>query len=192
MVTFDSDLFGSRERETDDALFRSLSKARNESKSRRFIFNFSSSLLLKAAESAARRKKIQLEKIDDLFQVNLATPREDHYVRNLLIKNHEPYVSLKKERALSMQQFLLDTGNCAMQHISSYFGQQSEACGICDYCNPQTPSEVDLLTFCSTPRSISDCLSKFECTPQELIKSLESLVEDQSLALNAEGKFYTL
>ena len=96
MVTFDSDLFGSRDRESDDALFRSLSKARNEAKSERFIFNFSSSLLLKAAESAARRKKIQLEKIDDLFQINLATPREDQYVRNLLIKNHGPYVSLKK------------------------------------------------------------------------------------------------
>ena len=192
MVTFDSDRFGSRERETDDALFRSLSKARNEAKSERFIFNFSTSLLLKAAESAARRKKIQLEKIDDLFQINLATPREDQYVRNLLIKNHGPYVSLKKERALSMQQFLLDTDNCAMQHISTYFGQQSEACGICDYCDPKTPSVAELLTFCSTPRSINDCLATFECSPQELIKSLESLVEDRTLALNAEAKFHTL
>ena len=101
-------------------------------------------------------------------------------------------MSLKKERAHLMQQFLLDTDNCAMQHISTYFGQHSEACGICDYCDPKTPSEADLLTFCSTPRSIDDCLATFECSPQELITSLESLVEDQILALNAEAKFYTL
>lgn len=192
IVEFDPFTFGSLETESDDSLYRSLYNTYNQKKSTRFVYNFSSSTALKAAESAAKRKKITLQKTDDLFFINLATPREDSYVRNLLVKNHGPYAELKRDRALVMQRYLLDTNACAMQFISTYFGQKSKECGICDHCHPNIPSSVEIILFCALPKSIGDCITNFDSSPQEIIKLLEALVFEGALGMNAEAKFYAL
>lgn len=192
VVQFNPSKFGAIEKDSDDTLFRALSKARQEARSDRFIYHFSSSVFLKMAESAASRKKIELEKIEDLYQMNLAIPREDRYVLNLITKNHKPFIELKRERALHMQHFLESTNTCAMSYVSEFFGQASAPCGICDYCEPHRPTEHEITDFCREPRTIDECMATFDCTPQELIRILSLLVEDRTLALNAQAKFYTL
>ncbi|MDA0380072.1 MAG: RecQ family ATP-dependent DNA helicase [Bacteroidetes bacterium] len=192
IVEFDPSRFGTFETESDDNLYRNLNNAYHQFKKTRFVYNFSSSTALKAAESAAKRKKITLQKTDDLYFINLATPREDNYVRNLLVKNHGPYAKLKQDRAHVMQRYLLATDECAMQFISTYFGQKSKECKICDHCCPNIPSSVEIINFCALPKSIGDCMANFDCSPQDLISLLEAMVLEGSLGMNAQAKFYTL
>ena len=79
-----------------------------------------------------------------------------------------------------------------MQFISTYFGQKSKECGICDPCHPNIPSSVEIINFCAEPKSIGDCMANFDSSPQEIIKLLETLVFEEALGMNAEAKFYTL
>ena len=190
-ITFEPSRFGSLDQADDDLLFRKLSQKFHESKSSTFRYRFSSSKMLRAAESAAKRAKIKLDSTTDIYTIHWTVPREDQLVKKLLRTHHQPYMELRQEHANKMQEFLENQSQCAMQLIAEHFGQQSEECGICDVCTRSSLKHEDLLRFCSTPRSFSDFISIFECSPQDIRSHLSELESEGLIGVTNEAKFYS-
>jgi len=147
--------------------------------------------MLKAAESAAKRSKIKLIPTTDIYTIHWAVPREDQFVKKLLRTHHQPYIELRQDHANKMQDFLENQNQCAMQLIAEHFGQETKACGICDYCTASIVTQEDLLSFCVTPRSFMDFISTFDCSPQYLKTLLGELESEGLIAVNHEANFYS-
>jgi hypothetical protein len=191
LITFEPSRFGSLDQVDDDLLFRTLSQKFHESKSSTFRYRFISSKMLRAAESAAKRAKINLDSTTDIYTIHWAVPREDQFVKKLLRTHHQPYIELRQEHANKMQEFLENQSQCTMQLIAEHFGQQSAECGICDVCTRSSLKHEDLLRFCSTPRSFSDFISTFECSPQDIRSHLSELESEGLIGVTNEAKFYS-
>lgn len=191
LITFEPSRFGSLDQADDDSLFRTLSQKFHESKSSTFRYQFSSSKMLKAAESAAKRTKIKLNSTTDIYTIHWSVPREDQFVKKLLRTLHQPYIELQQEHANKMQEFLENQNQCAIQLIGKHFGQETAACRICDVCTRPSLNHEDLLRFCSTPRSFSDFISTFECSPQHIRLHLSELESEGLIGVNNEAKFYS-
>ena len=191
LITFEPSGFGSKDQENDDLLFRALSQKFHESQRPTFRYRFTSLKMLKAAESAAKRSKIELSPTTDIYTIHWAVPREDQFVKKLLRTHHQPYIELRQGHANKMQDFLENQNQCAMQLIAEHFGQETKACGICDYCTASIVTQEDLLRFCSTPRSFMDFISTFDCSPQHIKTLLGELESEGLIAVNHEAKFYS-
>lgn len=191
LVTFEPSGFGVKDQGDDDLLFRALSQKFHESRSPTFRYRFTSLKMLKAAESAAKRSKIKLIPTTDIYTIHWAVPREDQFVKKLLRTHHQPYIELRQEHANKMQGFLVNQSQCAMQLIAEHFDQETNPCGICDYCKGSLITQKDLLRFCSTPRSFTDFISTFDCSPQHLKTLLGELESEGLIGVNQEAKFYS-
>lgn len=191
LIDFEPSRYGSIDHPEDDLLFRTLSQKYHEGKSSTFRYRFNSSKMLRAAESAAKRSKIKLDSTADIYTIHWAIPREDQFVKKLLRTHHQPYIERCQEHADKMQEFLENQDQCAMQLIAEHFGQETAPCGICDVCTKSTLHHEDLLRFCTTPRSFSDFISTFECSPQHLRIYLGELESEGLIGVNNEAKFYT-
>lgn len=88
--------------------------------------------LLKLADHNAWIKYLPAAKYQWLSQL---MPRQDNFVRSLIIKNHKRQLLIRKEKSQAMINYLQQTERCNALWMLDFFGESgTQNCGKCEIC----------------------------------------------------------
>lgn len=93
-----------------------------------------------------------------------------------------------EERILAMINFL-ENHECRSKMVLNYFGQESEACGICDICidSQQVLSKEKIVVFLGTEKSIVEICDNFQLDEKTVNSILRELVKEELIHYTGQG-----
>ena len=167
-------------------------------------------LIAKKSNTTVARVLETIHKMNQLNVINLKInsndssitfnePREDAYTINRISRFLETQNKLKQEKFEKMVAFILDNTVCKNKLLLDYFDEPCQTnCGICSSCecnNRIQPSHVSkkieeiLQQRAHSSREIENILS---ISTQETIFALQTLLEENKIAIDLHNKYYLL
>ncbi|MDH3322765.1 MAG: RecQ family ATP-dependent DNA helicase [Flavobacteriaceae bacterium] len=152
-------------------------------------------------EQLDKDKIIIYKKANNNAEIQFLTPREDRYIINNISKNIENRNKTKITKSKAVVDFIYNDSICRNIQLLEYFGEVNpDKCNTCDVCLAQKnkKTKVDLklvaddimLLFMNKQQLIADDI--FKQVPFEkkyIIKTLQLLIEKNSLRLTSQNKF---
>ncbi|RUA12464.1 MAG: hypothetical protein DSY82_01170, partial [Flavobacteriia bacterium] len=128
-------------------------------------------------------------------------PREDQYTINRIVPHIERRNLLKKSKADAVIDFIRNDQVCRYAQILSYFDEDisSFSCGKCDVCTQNNNQEIsyivvaeDIIELLKTSKSLNskEIVEKLNYEKNKVLKTLQFLLDNESLHLNSQNKFY--
>lgn len=146
-------------------------------------------------------KVIRYKRSSQTMNIRFLVPREDHFIYHKIKSRIEQRNRVKRKKLDDMKRFIETDHVCRQVQLLRYFGEkQEQPCGKCDVC--QQPSgmtsadrqklagKIILLLEKAETMSLKDLSSRLEMEEEKLIKTLEILLEKNTIQLNLQNQFY--
>ena len=125
--------------------------------------------------------------------------REDDKTINRIAKNIKSRNILKKEKAVTLLNYVTNNKICRNVQLLTYFAEKNiTECGICDVCISQKNSKIDLKNIAVNIRllfkqkkklSAKEIVLSLNEKEEFVLKTLQILLEKKILKLNEENKY---
>lgn len=125
-------------------------------------------------------------------------PREDQYTINRILVDVRKYIEQKREKYLSMIQYVTKNDICRNRQIADYFEETIEDdCGICDVCENRNSNKsenkkinkqiIDLLKN-QNMLSTGQLVDALDFPDELILKVIRKMLDDEILILNSQNK----
>mgnify|MGYP005846238899 CR=1 FL=1 len=124
--------------------------------------------------------------------------REDELTINRVSKYLEKQNDLKKDQIEDVFQYVTNHEMCKSRFILEYFGEKNTInCGICSYCiskkekkkNSNQLSQLILNRIANNPYSSRELEKLIDCKEQELIVTLQELLDEERIIILPNNKY---
>lgn len=163
--------------------------------------NISKNQVIKWLHQLHSEKIIIYNKASNNTQLKFLVPREDKFAMHQISKNITTKNASKIAKLGAVVQYIVNDQICRNIQLLDYFGEKNtKACERCDVCTKKVKRSknidfkklakciLDLFQDDSTMSS-ADIFCKLEYDQKEIIKTLELLVEKNTLRLTSQNKF---
>lgn len=125
-------------------------------------------------------------------------PREDDSTINIFSRKVKERHNIKTDNLDAMLGYVNNKTVCRNIHILKYFGETSEVnCGICDICmtnkghnRSKESISIDILKILEKKGSTSrEIIAKLQLNESVVLSSLQELLEDRKIKINAMNKY---
>ncbi len=142
---------------------------------------------------------IKLQLFDSDISITMLEPREDDKTINRISKYLEQQNNLKKEQLNAVINYLENTTTCKETLLLSYFGEHlNTPCGCCSFCVAEkiTLKESGIILhdkiitlLKKQPMTSTKLEQQLECSSENLITALRSLLDASKIKLLANNKY---
>lgn len=144
---------------------------------------------------------IDLTLHDTDASITFLVPREDDRVINPFTKTITIYNENKKRQVEAVLRFIENTKDCKSLQLLQYFGEENlEDCGICSVCvqhkkgkakgTVEMISEKIMTLLQETPMDSRTLSENLTFTDQEILKTLQWLLDRNKIKINAINQYY--
>lgn len=165
-------------------------------------------LLSQKTETSEKQLKQLLQQLaDDLIvkyknntsdlEITFLVPREDDHTINLFAKKIKDFNQVKQKNMEAMLGYITNIKVCRSVYLLNYFGEKvSENCGTCDICRQEKvmPSShylekriMELLEI--RPHTSRQLEKETGANEEELLTTLERLLEDELISINYKNEY---
>jgi len=131
------------------------------------------------------------------LEISFLVPREDERTINPFARKIKDLNAIKQNNMLAMLGYVSNTKQCRSVYLLSYFGEKNiEKCGTCDICNkknkqtsPYNLEERVLELLRMAPNTSRQLEKATGADENELLKTLQRLLEDEVIALNFKNEY---
>ncbi|MBR9854279.1 MAG: RecQ family ATP-dependent DNA helicase [Algicola sp.] len=131
------------------------------------------------------------------LEITFLVPREDDHTINLFARKIKDFNQVKQNNMEAMLGYISNGKMCRSIYLLKYFGEKtSENCGTCDICTKKkvVPSPHDLEKRVMElleihPHTSRQLEKKMGINENELLKTLEGLLEDELVTLNFKNEY---
>ncbi len=149
--------------------------------------------VIKVLEQLQKDEVIKYEAQHNDLDITFLVPREDDVTINVFAKKVKERHQLKKDNIEHMLAYVKNKSLCRNKIILEYFGEQvHEDCGICDICqlkkssaeSQETIEKAILDILKSGSVSSKELIKKVTYTENEVLKTIQHLLEDEKIGIN--------
>ncbi|MEY8779591.1 ATP-dependent DNA helicase RecQ [Allomuricauda sp. XS_ASV26] len=161
----------------------------------------------KTGTSEKQLKQLLQQLADDLIvkyknntsdlEITFLVPREDDHTINLFAKKIKGFNQVKQKNMEAMLGYITNIKVCRSVYLLNYFGEKvSENCGTCDICRQEKvmPSShylekkiMELLEI--RPHTSRQLEKETGANEEELLTTLERLLEDELISINYKNEY---
>lgn len=161
----------------------------------------------KTGTSEKQLKQLLQQLADDLIvkyknntsdlEITFLVPREDDHTINLFAKKIKDFNQVKQKNMEAMLGYITNIKVCRSVYLLNYFGEKvSENCGTCDICRQEKvmPSShylekriMELLEI--RPHTSRQLEKETGANEEELLTTLERLLEDELISINYKNEY---
>jgi ATP-dependent DNA helicase RecQ len=145
-------------------------------------------------------KVIRYKRASELVQLKFLVPREDNFIYHAISRNIESRNKTKLLKSKAMLQLVENNQVCRQVQLLSYFGEKNiQKCGLCDVClSKNRTGRINYKSMAINIRALfkeSEALNAneiamaLELDRKDVVKTLQLLVESNSIRLNLQKKF---
>jgi ATP-dependent DNA helicase RecQ len=138
---------------------------------------------------------------DAVSKISFLVPREDQFTINRIAKHIENRNLLKRSKAKAVIEYIRNDQVCRYGRILGYFGEKADnfSCGKCDVCRKKKGNEISLQSladeildlFINTKTLNSrEIIEKLGVDKKSVLKTLQLLLDNETLHLNSQNKFF--
>jgi ATP-dependent DNA helicase RecQ len=152
--------------------------------------------------SLDRDKVLHYRKFSEGMHLRFLVPREDNFVFQTIKNNIHSKNRVRKVKLKDMLSLVASRDECRQVYLLRYFGEVLQIpCGHCDNCisknkkkvspdrKSQADSIIDILSI-SDQMDIREIVSALGTEEDSVVKTLEIMVENGTIDLNLQNKFY--
>lgn len=131
------------------------------------------------------------------LEITFLVPREDDHTINLFAKKIKDFNQVKQKNMEAMLGYITNIKVCRSVYLLNYFGEKvSENCGTCDICRQEKvmPSSyylekriMELLEI--RPHTSRQLEKETGANEEELLTTLERLLEDELISINYKNEY---
>ena len=151
----------------------------------------------KQLREAATDGVIHFIKKENASTLHFIKPREDKYTINTIAKNIKKQKKNKIEKYADMLAYITNKTICRNQVITDYFGEKTEACGICDICENKEEVSVDytnlnaniLKILKNKTLSSKEVVKELNLTDKVVLKAMRNLLDSNRIIVNSQNKY---
>ena len=144
---------------------------------------------------------IDYKKASNSAEIKFLVPREDRFVINNISKNIETRNKIKINKAKAVVNYINNDKICRNIQLLTYFGEINiEKCNTCDVCltKNSTSKEIDYKHIANNITSLftnntllntNEIINQVPFSKQDIIKTLQLLIEESTLRLTSQNKF---
>lgn len=170
----------------------------------RFIakkLNFNKLQVIDLLNKLHKDNVIIYNKLDSNAEIVFLKPRDDNFIINSISKNLEFRNRNKIRKAKSVVDYIHNNNICRNIQLLKYFGETSlSKCGTCDVClNKQTTNlnidykiialEIMQMFKSEYQLSSNDIINRLNYKKEHIIKTLQLLMDKNTIAVNLQNKF---
>jgi ATP-dependent DNA helicase RecQ len=151
--------------------------------------------VIKWLEILDHQNVLEYQKATLKSQLTFVMPRQDTERMPIDREQLKQRLEIELEKGETMVQYAISDSKCRSRMLQTYFGEETdENCGVCDYCLHQkklslkVPESVVMDAFVEKSISIEKLIAAIGCSEDELLPTIQQLVEKGKLKLINESR----
>jgi ATP-dependent DNA helicase RecQ len=151
--------------------------------------------VIKWLEILDHQNVLEYQKATLKSQLTFVMPRQDTARMPIDREQLKERLAIELEKGETMVQYATSDSKCRSRMLQTYFGEETdENCGVCDYCLHQkklslkVPESVVLDAISEKSISVEKLIATIGCSEDELLPTIQQLVEKGKLKLINENR----